>query len=74
MRGITIATIAAGALVAASCGSEDEAATGPATEAPSVPLVDASGAAFVIHATADDYSTDPSGDSGDRIACAVLTG
>ncbi|QNM82814.1 superoxide dismutase family protein [Sphingomonas sabuli] len=30
------------------------------------------GAALVVHAKADDYKTDPSGDSGDRIACAVL--
>ena len=31
------------------------------------------GAALVIHAQADDYKTDPSGNSGDRIACAVLS-
>jgi len=36
------------------------------------PLFDADGAALVVHATADDYRTDPSGNSGDRIACAVL--
>lgn len=35
-------------------------------------LFDADGAALVIHAQADDYRTDPSGNSGDRIACAVL--
>lgn len=36
------------------------------------PLLDGDGAAFVIHANADDYRTDPSGNSGGRIACAVL--
>ena len=35
-------------------------------------LADADGTALVIHAKADDYRTDPSGDSGDRVACAVL--
>lgn len=35
-------------------------------------LADADGTALVIHARADDYRTDPSGNSGDRIACAVL--
>ena len=35
-------------------------------------LLDADGSALVIHATADDYRTDPSGNSGGRIACAVL--
>jgi len=31
------------------------------------------GTAIVIHAKADDYKTDPSGNSGDRIACGVIT-
>ncbi len=35
-------------------------------------LIDADGAAVVIHAKPDDYRTDPSGNSGDRIACGVL--
>ena len=35
-------------------------------------LADADGTSLVVHAKADDYKTDPSGDSGDRIACAVL--
>jgi Cu-Zn family superoxide dismutase len=35
-------------------------------------LFDADGAAIVVHAKADDYRTDPSGNSGDRIACGVL--
>jgi superoxide dismutase, Cu-Zn family len=35
-------------------------------------LLDADGTAIVVHAGRDDQRTDPSGDSGDRIACAVL--
>ena len=35
-------------------------------------LNDADGAAIVLHAEQDDYKTDPSGNSGDRIACGVL--
>ena len=35
-------------------------------------LADADGTALVVHAKADDYKTDPSGASGDRIACAVV--
>jgi Cu-Zn family superoxide dismutase len=29
--------------------------------------------ALVVHAKADDYKTDPAGDSGDRIGCGVIT-
>jgi Cu-Zn family superoxide dismutase len=35
-------------------------------------LLDADGAAFVVHARSDDYRTDPAGDAGDRIACGVI--
>lgn len=36
-------------------------------------LLDADGAAVVIHADPDDEMTDPSGKSGKRILCGVLT-
>lgn len=36
------------------------------------PLLDSDGASVVIHAKADDYKTNPSGNSGDRIACGVV--
>jgi len=36
-------------------------------------LFSGGGTALVIHAKADDMKTDPSGDSGDRIACGVIT-
>lgn len=35
---------------------------------------DGDGSAIVIHARPDDYKTDPSGGSGDRIACGVVPG
>jgi Cu-Zn family superoxide dismutase len=35
-------------------------------------MLDADGAALVIHAGPDDQMTDPAGDSGDRIACGVF--
>ena len=35
-------------------------------------LFDEDGSALVIHAKADDYRSQPSGDAGDRIACGVI--
>lgn len=37
-------------------------------------LMDADGAAVVVHQQADDFRTDPSGNSGTRIACGVFGG
>ena len=38
----------------------------------SATLFDQDGSALVVHATADDYRSQPSGAAGDRIACAVI--
>ena len=35
-------------------------------------LLDADGAAILIHANADDYVSQPSGNSGPKIACAII--
>jgi Cu-Zn family superoxide dismutase len=35
-------------------------------------LFDADGTAIVVHAGADDFTTDPAGGSGPRIACGVI--
>lgn len=35
-------------------------------------LLDTDGSSIVVHATADDYLTDPAGNSGARIACGVI--
>jgi Cu-Zn family superoxide dismutase len=37
-------------------------------------LLDADGAAMMVHASTDDLRTDPSGNSGARIACGVFGG
>jgi Cu-Zn family superoxide dismutase len=36
-------------------------------------LLDADGSSIVIHANADDYKTEPDGNSGPGIACGVIT-
>ena len=36
-------------------------------------LLDADGASIVIHGSRDNYYSDPTGDSGSRIACGVIT-
>ena len=35
-------------------------------------ILDADGAAFIIHEGADDYASQPAGDAGSRIACGVF--
>jgi superoxide dismutase, Cu-Zn family len=37
-------------------------------------LLDSDGSALVIHERADDYRTDPAGDSGDRVAAGIIRG
>jgi superoxide dismutase, Cu-Zn family len=37
-------------------------------------IFDADGSAIIIHISADDNITDPTGNSGDHIACGVITG
>ena len=36
-------------------------------------LLSNGGSSIMVHAKADDYKTDPSGNSGDRIACGPIT-
>jgi Cu-Zn family superoxide dismutase len=35
-------------------------------------VLDAAGAALVVHESADDYKSDPAGNSGKRLACGVI--
>lgn len=57
-----------------SVGGLYEAATkGVTLKAGEASVFDGDGSALVIHAVADDYTTDPAGNAGDRIACGVIT-
>jgi Cu-Zn family superoxide dismutase len=50
----------------------EKLATGVTLGAGANSLFDADGSALMIHDHADDYSSDPAGDAGPRIACGVI--
>jgi Cu-Zn family superoxide dismutase len=54
-------------------GSLEYVIAGATLDGAPAPILDADGAALVIHAAADDYRTDPSGNSGARIACGTIS-
>lgn len=54
-------------------GELETVARGLSLKSGTSPLLKRGGTALVIHAAADDYRTDPSGNSGARIACGVIT-
>lgn len=56
----------------ASDGSIDALRPGLRLRDGDAPLFDADGAAVVIHAKADDYMTDPTGNAGARLLCGVV--
>jgi Cu-Zn family superoxide dismutase len=47
-------------------------ATGVSLDGGKNGLLDADGAALIVHEKADDYKTDPAGNAGKRIACGVV--
>ena len=53
-------------------GTLDTVIAGGMLQGGANPLLDADGAAVVIHAGPDDYRSDPAGNSGGRIACGVI--
>lgn len=60
-------------LIVGDNGASTITATIPGTRAEiEARLFDDDGTALIVHAGPDDYKTDPSGNSGGRIACGVL--
>lgn len=57
-----------------STATVDQMSEGVTLHGGGVELLDDDGSAIVIHADPDDYATQPSGASGDRIACGVVEG
>ena len=53
-------------------GAAESFAEGVTLRPGSASLLDADGAALIVHANADDHHTDPAGNAGDRIACGVV--
>ena len=62
-------TVAANGVMGETVTLSGASLTGPGTAGV---LLDGDGASLVIHASADDNVTDPSGNSGARIACGVI--
>ena len=59
-------------IAADGTGSIDSIARGATLGAGSAAVLGGNGTALVVHASADDEITDPTGNSGGRIACGVL--
>jgi len=53
-------------------GTMDAVIKGGSLKGETGSLLDADGGAVVIHAAADDYKTDPTGNAGGRLACGVI--
>lgn len=61
-------------LTVGSNGTGSATATLPGTRAElEAAVFDGDGTAIIVHAVADDYKTDPTGNSGPRVACGILT-
>ena len=60
-------------IVTGAAGTGTITVTLGARDAVLASLFDADGTAIVVHAGPDDYRTDPSGNSGSRIACGVFS-